>query len=80
MGLPVVLSDVCGARDNLVRSGKNGFIVEPDNPEGMAFFMKLLGTDEALWTRFSQEASRSAELGDVRQFAKASAAIVRAAA
>ena len=79
MGLPVIVSDVCGARDNLVRSGKNGFVVEPDNPEGMAFLMKLLSEDEALWSRFSIEAGRSAELGDVRQFAKASAAIIAAA-
>jgi glycosyltransferase involved in cell wall biosynthesis len=79
MGLPVIISDVCGARDNLVKSGKNGFVVEPDNPEGLAFFMRMIEEDETLWTRFCMEATRSAEFGDVRQFAAACSSIVNPA-
>ena len=56
MGLPVIVSDNVGARDNLVRSGVNGFVVEPSNAAGFAFFMKLLSTDEKLWRRMSERA------------------------
>ncbi|WP_165225723.1 glycosyltransferase [Affinirhizobium pseudoryzae] len=71
MGLPVILSDNCGARDNLVRSGVNGFVVEPDNPSGMAFFMKVLSDDEDIWRRFSKKALEFGKLGDTAQFASA---------
>ena len=68
MGLPVILSDNCGARDLLVRSGVNGFVIEPDNPRGMAYFMGLLSEDEGLWRRMCEEASASAPQGDVGRF------------
>ena len=68
MGLPVILSDNCGARDRLVRSGVNGFVIEPDNPRGMAYFMTQLSEDESLWRRMCVESSKSAPLGDVQRF------------
>ena len=68
MGLPVILSDQCGARDQLVRAGVNGFIIEPDNPNGMAFFMKMLSQDEALWRDMSLKTAKYAKLGDVVHF------------
>ncbi|TCT18705.1 glycosyltransferase involved in cell wall biosynthesis [Thiobaca trueperi] len=68
MGLPVILSDNCGARDLLVRSGVNGFVIEPDNPRGMAYFMRLLSEDEALWRRMCDAATASALQGDVQRF------------
>lgn len=71
MGLPVILSDNCGARDNLVRSGTNGFVIEPDNPQGLAFFMRLLSDDADLWTRMSLSAAAYADKGDVARFAEA---------
>lgn len=71
MGLPVLLSDVCGARDCLVRTGVNGFIFEPDNPQGLAWFMKTLESDKKLWTDMCIEASRFAERGDVSSFVQA---------
>lgn len=70
MGLPVILSDNCGARDELVRTGINGFVVEPDNAEGLAWFMHLMATDEALWKRMSTAANTFAPRGDVVQFAR----------
>jgi glycosyltransferase involved in cell wall biosynthesis len=51
LGLPLLLSTNCGAADSLLRTGINGFLYEPDNPEGLAYFMDLLGKDEALWRR-----------------------------
>ena len=68
MGLPVILSDNCGARDRLVRSGVNGFVIESDNPKGMAYFMTQLSEDESLWRRMCDEKNKSAPLGDVRRF------------
>ena len=68
MGLPVILSDNCGARDLLVRSGVNGFVIEPDNPRGMAYFMRLLSDDEALWRQMCEAATASAPQGDVQRF------------
>jgi L-malate glycosyltransferase len=78
MGLPVILSDNCGARDNLVRTGVNGFVIEPDNPQGLAFFMRLLSDDEALWTRMSLSAGGYADKGDVARFAEAVQTLVPA--
>ena len=69
MGLPVLISEVAGARDALVRNWQNGFVFEPDNPEALARFMALLDEDEALWRRLCAGASASAPLGDVAAFA-----------
>jgi glycosyltransferase involved in cell wall biosynthesis len=68
MGLPVIVSENCGARDQLVRSGVNGFVIEPDNPEGMAYFMTLLSEEETLWRRMCEAATDRAPLGDVQRF------------
>ena len=69
MGVPSILSDICGARDSLVRTGVNGFVVEPDNPEGFAFFMRLLATDRDLWEHQCRGAADYAPRGDVPAFA-----------
>jgi len=71
MGVPVIISDNCGARDHLIRSGVNGFLVEPDNPNGIAFFMDLLSTNEDLWRSMSYECAQYVLFGDVRHFAEA---------
>ncbi len=69
MGLPIIISDNCGARDLLVRSGVNGFIIEPDNPQGVAFFMKVLSENQSLWRQMCDEANKRAPMGDVAAFA-----------
>ena len=68
MGLPVILSDNAGARDLLVRSGVTGFVVEPDNPEGLAFFLGLLARDPALWHRMVEATKKISSKGDVSAF------------
>jgi glycosyltransferase involved in cell wall biosynthesis len=68
MGLPVLISQVCGARDLLVRNWVNGFVFEPDNPEGLAGFMALLDRDEILWRKLCAGATATAPLGDVARF------------
>ncbi|MGA7243127.1 MAG: glycosyltransferase [Terracidiphilus sp.] len=70
-GLPIILSDNCGSRDVLVRSGVNGFVVEADNPAGMAFFMRLLSEDEELWRKMCLGSQQFVEQADTTQFAAA---------
>lgn len=79
MGVPVILTDQCGARDALVRSGVNGFIVEPDNPKGFAFFLRLLHNDQSLWRDMCINAAILAEAGDVAEFARAVSSLVEKA-
>lgn len=76
MGLPVILSQNCGACDVLVRSGVNGFVIEPDNPQGMAFFMSLLGTDDALWRNMCLATASFVAHGDVRGFVNSVATLL----
>jgi glycosyltransferase involved in cell wall biosynthesis len=68
VGLPVIVSSACGARDELVRSGVNGFVVEPDNAAGWSFFMTLLGADEQLWRRLRAASEPFAAQADVIRF------------
>ena len=71
MGVPVIFTAACGARDELLRSGVNGFLVEADNPVGVAYFMKLIASDEGLWRRLARGALEAAPLGDVARFVSA---------
>ena len=77
IGLPVVVSDKIGAKDDLVRSGVNGFIVEHDNEAGWAFFMELLGSNEGMWNSFSSACSRLSAAADVQKFAFGAAELLR---
>lgn len=69
-GLPVILSINCGARELLVQSGVNGFVFEPDNPAGLAFFMGLIDRDPVLWADMARAAVAAAPRGDVAEFAR----------
>ena len=71
MGLPIILSENCGARDYLVRSGVNGFVIEPDNPKGLAYLMRLLCQDQSLWTGMANASCETAVHGDVQVFTEA---------
>ena len=70
LGIPVIVSENCGARETLVRTGVNGFIVEPLNAQGFADFMYLLSTDEQLWCYMSNNSAAFAGRADVSNFAK----------
>jgi len=70
LGLPILCSDNIGARDLLVRSGVNGQIVEPDNPQGLAQFMFELSQNEVCWQRMSKASLELAPLGDTLHFAQ----------
>lgn len=76
VGLPVIVTDNCGGRDLLVRSGVNGFVVEPDNFEGMSWFMDLLAKDEQLWRRMCDAATIFASRSDVAAFAEGVSSLI----
>lgn len=77
MGLPVILSDNCGARDLQVRNGVNGFVVESDNPRGMAYFMREIAENEPLWTRMCREALLRMQERTSDKFAKSVLTVAR---
>jgi L-malate glycosyltransferase len=68
LGVPVIVSQNCGARDDLVRAGVNGFLVEPDNVIGIAFFMRQIAEDIELWKKLAINARETASKGDVKNF------------
>lgn len=70
LGVPAIVSDNCGCWDELVRSGVNGFVVEPDNEHGLAYFMQLLTTRPSLWREMCLESLKYSQLGDVDRFSK----------
>lgn len=69
MGLPVLATYLCGAADELIRDGLNGFTFRPDNPEALAFFMTELANRKDLWERLSQGTRQTLPLGDATRFA-----------
>ena len=53
-----------------------GFVIEPDNPDGLAFFMKLLSVDEDMWRKMCVESQAFAERADSARFAEAVEALI----
>ena len=78
VGIPVIVSDNCGARDLLVRQAVNGYVIEPDNIEGLARLMQLLDRDAEEWTRLARNSGRFRALADTAQFARGVEEIIRA--
>lgn len=68
MGVPALVSDRCGARDELVRSLVNGFVFEPDNAQGLARMMALLDRDEVLWRDMAVRCAGAAGQVDLAPF------------
>jgi glycosyltransferase involved in cell wall biosynthesis len=71
MGVPVLVSDNCGARDLLVRSGINGYVFEPDNAIGLAYLMDRLDGDAEEWARLASGNRQFADLADTKLFVAA---------
>lgn len=70
-GVPVLAAENCGARDQLIRSAVNGFIFEPDNVEGLAYFMGEVGSNLDLWRRLCGNALPVAQRCDAIHFVRA---------
>ena len=79
LGVPIIISDRVGARELLVKSMLNGFILEPDNIEGWARAMDCLATDEGLWRRFSMHSLSLWQLGDTTNFSSGARRLMKAA-
>ncbi len=77
MGVPILCSSNIGASDLLVRNAVNGFVFEPDNPAGLAYFMTKLAADEEEWRKLAAGSLRFASLADTRHFGAAVAHILR---
>jgi glycosyltransferase involved in cell wall biosynthesis len=76
MGVPILCSLNVGARDLLVRTAINGYLFEPDNPDGLARLFYSLGSDEDEWRRLAEGSSQLAPIADTAQFGKAIARMV----
>jgi glycosyltransferase involved in cell wall biosynthesis len=70
VGVPAIVSTNCGARDLLVRNGVNGFVVEPDNLEGLAQVMARLDREPEEWARLAQNTRRFWGVADTTAFAE----------
>lgn len=75
--LPVILSDNCGARELQIRSGVNGFVVQSNNPRGLAHFMHEIAEDEGLWTSMCAEALLSIQDRTSDKFARSVLTVAR---
>lgn len=67
-GLPVLISTVPGAVDDLIDNSVNGWVVDPYRPAGLVAAMALLDRDEAVWAKASAAALASAERGNATHF------------
>ena len=68
MGVPVLATYLCGAADELIRDGINGFTFTPDNPEGLAFFMHEVCQRKDMWNSLSKGTELTVYLGDTKRF------------
>lgn len=77
LGVPLLVAENCGARDLLVRSGVNGYMIEPDNAKGLAYFMGLFARDEAAWQRLATNTQRFRATADTAYFVAGVAEVLR---
>lgn len=68
LGIPCIVSTQVGSREEYIVSGKTGFIVEENNPFGIAYFMNQISHDTNLWDSMSEECIIKSNNGDVKKF------------
>jgi L-malate glycosyltransferase len=71
VGLPALLSDVCGARDLITRDFVSGFVLPVDDVETWSEAMLMVSQDEALWRRLRAGAFAMAPRFDSARFVDA---------
>jgi len=57
-GLPVIVSDRCGCREDLVRDGENGFLFDPLDPEGLGKALARVRKARDRWPDMGQASRR----------------------
>ncbi len=77
LAVPVIVSENCGARDLLVRQSINGYVIEPDNAEGLARLMAELDMNRETWSRLSRGAVQFQGAADTRTFARTVESVIR---
>jgi len=70
LGLPLIVSVNAGARDSLLRNGVNGFLIEPDNIEGLAWSLTHIAEDMEFWKRARTRSFELARRVDSARFAE----------
>ena len=68
LGVPVIVAENCGARDLLLRQAVNGYLIEPDNPEGLAHWLHRLDADREEWSRLARNTQRFRVAADTAAF------------
>lgn len=77
MGVPILSSNVCGACDDLVRTGVNGFTFAPGEVEGLAQLMMMVSACEHEWTRLCHGSLQMVQRADASRFAHAVASALQ---
>lgn len=77
LGVPLLIAENCGARDLLLRSSINGYMIEPDNAQDLAYFMELFARDEAAWRRLAENTQRFRATADTAYFVAGVAEVLR---
>jgi glycosyltransferase involved in cell wall biosynthesis len=77
-GLPVLASTIVGAAETLVVNGSNGFLIEPLNVEGWAFFLDLLDERPDLRDRLAKASTARSALADSSIFAASARKLIEA--
>ncbi|PLK27033.1 glycosyltransferase [Novosphingobium sp. TH158] len=75
LGLPAIVSHQVGSRDALVRHGRNGAVVNSEDPAEIAAAMRWLGQDEQVWREQVAHSHARAWMGDTERLADAVAAM-----
>lgn len=76
VGVPVIASPICGATDEFLKSGLNGFLVEPDNTEGLTKLLQLIERDEQLWNHMQRAAFDMRPKIDITNFSAAVTSLI----
>jgi glycosyltransferase involved in cell wall biosynthesis len=68
-GLPTVVTNVSGSQD-MIKTGDNGIVVEPGNPDKMADALYELATDKSLQKRFGSSNLKKSEFYDWKNISR----------
>jgi len=80
-GLPVIVSDACGAAPDLVEAGVNGFVFEPGDSRSLSDFMlRMSAASPERWAEMSQSSRTRIAAWSLERFAKGLVGAVESAA
>lgn len=77
VGLPAIVSEPCGVRDQITCDFVSGFTLPADQPEAWSKAMLRIAQDEPLWRELSAGATRRAEAFDASHFLEAVTTLVQ---